>query len=207
MSDQVNSAWRGSAAAIFREEAMAHYVRGQGSDGDVLRLTPTWARWSYWLLVAVVVAGLLAATLFTSNEYVAGPALVLVDKAGETASVLVLLPGHARPLVQVGLPLQLTLDGYPYAYQTMTITEVDDHIVGPQEVERRLGPTQAGLLRAEGSVVMVRAQTATPVFAADGRTLPYYTGMQGRAEVRTGSERILFLLLPGLRTGLDRAEN
>ena len=46
--------------SLFREEALRHAaaVRG-GGDGDVIRLSPAWTRWAYWLLVAAFTAGAL----------------------------------------------------------------------------------------------------------------------------------------------------
>src|SRR5262249_37984843 len=49
------------------------------SEGDLLRISPSWTRWAYWLLVLVLVAGLLYAVLGTIDEYASGPAVVRVE--------------------------------------------------------------------------------------------------------------------------------
>ncbi|HEX9945530.1 MAG TPA: GAF domain-containing protein [Thermoanaerobaculia bacterium] len=64
------------AAALFREEAVEHHQVGLRSEGDVLRVDPGWMRWTYRLLVAALVAGLLFSLLARVREYAAGPAVV-----------------------------------------------------------------------------------------------------------------------------------
>jgi membrane fusion protein (multidrug efflux system) len=135
--------WQGSASALFRREALDHYVRGQGRDGDVLRLTPAWTRWTYWLLLAVVVTALSAAAVFTLDDYVEGTAVVLVEDASAVPTIIALFPGYVRPQLQPGMLLRVTVDGYPYASQSTTIDSVADQIIGPKEVERRLGSVLA----------------------------------------------------------------
>ena len=101
---------------LFRSEALAHYTGGRRRQGDLLRLTPAWTRWSYWLLVAVLLLGLAGATVGTVDQYSSGPAVVKMDEDG--ATIVVLLPGHLRPLLRPGMILRFTLDGYPQAYQS-----------------------------------------------------------------------------------------
>lgn len=63
---------------IFRREAMEHHV-APPREGDVLRLSPTWARWTYWLLCAACVAALGYAVLGQVGEYATGPAVVRIE--------------------------------------------------------------------------------------------------------------------------------
>jgi multidrug efflux pump subunit AcrA (membrane-fusion protein) len=42
----------------------------------VLRLTPAWTRWAYWLLVAALAAGIAYGVFGTVHEYASGPAVV-----------------------------------------------------------------------------------------------------------------------------------
>jgi multidrug efflux pump subunit AcrA (membrane-fusion protein) len=64
---------------LFREEALRHVERGRGVEGDILRLSPAWTRWTYWLLVAAFALGGLYMVLGTVYEYAAGPAVIWVS--------------------------------------------------------------------------------------------------------------------------------
>src|SRR3954453_21948542 len=63
--------------SMFRTQALKHAEIGRG-EGELLRLSPAWTRWAYWLLVAVFVAGGLFSALGTIAEYAGGPAVVWV---------------------------------------------------------------------------------------------------------------------------------
>ncbi len=65
-------------ADIFRKEALEHHFRPQ-REGDVLRLSPRWTQWTFWLLVSACVVGLLYAIVGRVNEYASGPALVRIE--------------------------------------------------------------------------------------------------------------------------------
>lgn len=61
---------------LFRQEALDYHIRGKGDYGSVLRIVPTWTRWAYWLLGAILIVGLLFICLSDVNEYATGYALV-----------------------------------------------------------------------------------------------------------------------------------
>jgi multidrug efflux pump subunit AcrA (membrane-fusion protein) len=63
---------------IFRAEAVEAVEQGTRA-GAPLRLTPRWIGAGYWLLVAMVAAGLLYGTVARVGEYAHGPAVVRVD--------------------------------------------------------------------------------------------------------------------------------
>ena len=65
-----------AAAALFREEAVEHHNVGMRGEGDVLRVDPGWMRWTFRLLVTVLVAGLLFTLVAQVHDYAAGPAVV-----------------------------------------------------------------------------------------------------------------------------------
>jgi len=67
---------------IFREEALRHH-EGSQEEGDLLRISPKWTRWTYWVLLALVVAAALYSVLGTIPEYASGPALVKVEGRSE----------------------------------------------------------------------------------------------------------------------------
>lgn len=113
--------------------------------------------------------------------------------------VVAMLPGQYRPLLRPGMPLRLELNGFPYAYQTLTIESVGNEVVGPAEVRRYLRQSDADSIRPEGSLVLVEARLPTTSFTDGGRTLGFYEGMQGRVEIAIRSENILLTLIPGLK--------
>jgi membrane fusion protein (multidrug efflux system) len=303
---------------IFREEALRHH-EGAQQEGDVLRISPAWTRWTYWVLLALLVAALAYSLLGTLPEYASGPALVTVegqshltvdtpgivssvevrpgqrvepgqalvsfrsqeetvsleriqrefqlqlirllrDPSDEGAretltslraelelaearqqartlraphqgvvsdlrirpgqyvapgegvvsivgddvevSLLALLPGGQRPLLEPGRPLRVELDGFHHEYHTVTIESVGDEIVGPTEVRRFLGPEIADALQLSGPLVVVRARLPSPTFQSKGRTYNYFDGMLARADARVRKERILVTLVPGLKGAL-----
>jgi hypothetical protein len=47
---------------LFREEALEHQARQRGP-GELVSLSPPWLEWSYWGLLALVAAGLVAGFL------------------------------------------------------------------------------------------------------------------------------------------------
>jgi multidrug efflux pump subunit AcrA (membrane-fusion protein) len=63
---------------IFREEALRHH-EGAQQEGDILRISPAWTRWTYWTLLGLLLAGLVYSVLGTLPEYASGPALVKVE--------------------------------------------------------------------------------------------------------------------------------
>ncbi|MFL5345418.1 MAG: HlyD family efflux transporter periplasmic adaptor subunit [Hyalangium sp.] len=63
---------------IFREEALRHH-EGAQQEGDVLRISPAWTRWTYWTLLGLLLGALGYSLLGTLPEYASGPAIVKVD--------------------------------------------------------------------------------------------------------------------------------
>lgn len=64
------------ADGLFREKAIEHHQDGLRGEGDLLRADPRWMRWTYRLLLGVVVAGLVFSLVFKVREYASGPAVV-----------------------------------------------------------------------------------------------------------------------------------
>ena len=188
------------ATEIFRAEALAYYTGGRRTQGDLLRLTPTWTRWSYWLLVAVVLCALAGATISKVDQYAQGEAIVLVE--ADSPTIVAWLPGHLRPLLHPGMTLHVTLAGYPQAPQRLTIAAIADELAGPTAVQQRVGAALADTITVTEPVALVEAHLGAPAFDADGQAFRYYAGMQGSAEVRIRNERLLFLLAPALRSWL-----
>lgn len=311
-----------SQPTIFREEALEHHLRGSRAHGDLLRVSPRWTNWTYWLLVAVFLAGSVYLVFGRLNEYASGVAVIrdegrtnvtaltggmiayiavqpgqrveanqlllrfndaqerielerlnrelnlqqinrlknpndpiaqqqlaairaqiegaekwlkgrtvlapcagvvrdirtrpnqlvapgesLLTLAGDDdLSVIAILPGHYRPLLKQGDPLRLELDGFRYAYQSLTIDSVGNEVVGPNEVRRFLGQEVADSLMLQGSSVIVQAHLPSGDFKASGRWRQYHDGMHGTAEARVRSQSILVALVPGLKAVFEGRE-
>jgi membrane fusion protein (multidrug efflux system) len=128
-----------------------------------------------------------------------GDVVVSLVREDSPLEVIAMLPGGSRPLLSQGGTMRLELQGFPYQYQELTIAAVSDELVGPEEVRRYLGPELAESLTVNGAVVLVRAHTPSRHFEADRKQLTYFDGMQGTAQARVKSERILLTIVPGLR--------
>jgi membrane fusion protein (multidrug efflux system) len=97
-----------SAPGPFRREAMESHIQG-GRRGELLRISPAWVDWMYWLLVATALLGLVVATVAPLSEYAEGPAIVVSQGARD---VFALAPGsvdtvdaQAGSWVKAGDPL------------------------------------------------------------------------------------------------------
>lgn len=105
---RATAAEQGPSADIFRKEALEHHLQGHRREGDLLRISPAWTRWAYWLLVAVFAMGALFVLFGRLYEYAQGPAVVRVEgrteltalAAGTVTSVEV-QPGQAVAARQV----------------------------------------------------------------------------------------------------------
>jgi membrane fusion protein (multidrug efflux system) len=129
------------------------------------------------------------------------PGDTLVSLVGDDMrlSVTVLLPGRYRPLLRLGGPLRLELDGYHHQYRQLTIDAIGDRVLGPTEMARVLGREVADTLLAPGPVVMVTAKLASPTFLAQGREVRYFDGMIGVGRAQVRSESVLVTVAPGLQ--------
>ena len=130
------------------------------------------------------------------------PVLSLVPKdAGR--EVIGFLPGHYRAQIERGMRLRLELAGYAYAYQELEIDGVENEVLGPEVIRRRLGPELADTLPLSGPVLLVHAKLQSRTFVSDGCPHEYHHGMQGTARVYTRSEPIILRLLPQLKALFD----
>jgi multidrug resistance efflux pump len=134
------------------------------------------------------------------------PGDVVVSIVGEGArySLVAVLPGHYRPMLQPGMDLRLELAGYRYAYMTVKIESIGDEVVGPTEVKRFLGQQLADTVQVGGPAVLVEATLPVATFESDGQKYNFFDGMHGSAEARVRSERIILSLVPALKKLLGR---
>ena len=141
------------------------------------------------------------------GQYVT-PGESVVSVVGDTVevSLVALLPGGQRPLLEPGKPLRVELDGFHHEYHGFVIDSVGDQIVGPAEVRRFLGPDIGDAVQLTGPMVLVRARLPSSTFTSKGRTFNYFDGMLARADARVRKERILVALVPGLKGALRNGD-
>lgn len=142
------------SAALFREEAVEYHQVGFRSEGDVLRVDPGWMRWTYRLLVAALVGGLLFCALARIREYASGPAVVrlagrsdLTATSDGTVSQIAVAPGQRVAAGQM-------LVRFYGAREAAELARIDRELE-LQLVNRLRDPSDAG---AEQALISLRAQ-------------------------------------------------
>jgi multidrug efflux pump subunit AcrA (membrane-fusion protein) len=151
-------------------------------------------------LLRAPAAGVINDVLVRPGQYMQPGQTVLSLAAGSTEpTVTVVVPGQYRPLLRTGQPMRLEISGYRYAYQKLVVGSVSDEVIGPGEAQRALGPAIAQTVQVTGPVVVAKARLPSPTFEAEGKTYRYHNGMQGTAEIRVRSERLLWVLVPSLK--------
>ena len=175
-------------SGLFRQEALEFHTGRQRPEG-VLRVDPRWTRWTYWLVLALLVAGVIVTATAHTSETTSGPALI--DMQEQTFVAIV--PGAASPDLQPGQTVRLDvqgLEGPPLAARALT-AEVAD-----QAAIRR-----AGFASSSQPAVLVAGVLGPH---ADVGALPSSPRPEGRAVVVLRSQRILDLFLRQLRGTLGK---
>ncbi len=67
-----------SPAPPFRREAIEYHASSR-QKAHILRLTPAWTRWTYWLLLLVCGFAAIHVSMGRVDEYASGPAIVRAD--------------------------------------------------------------------------------------------------------------------------------
>ncbi|MDY7228092.1 efflux RND transporter periplasmic adaptor subunit [Hyalangium rubrum] len=148
-------------------------------------------------------AGVVSGLRIRPGQYVTpGENVISIVGDDVKVSLVALLPGGQRPLLEPGGSLRVELDGFRHEYHTLTIESVGDQIVGPAEVRRFLGPEIADAVQLAGPMVLVKARVPSSTFMSKGRTFNYFDGMLAKADARVRLERILVALVPGLKGAL-----
>jgi hypothetical protein len=174
--------------SLFRQEALEFHAGLPRPDG-VLRVDPPWTRWAYWIVLALVVAGVVVAVTARTSETTSGPALINVPER----TFVALVPAAASPDLHRGQSVRLEVDGLerrPLAAWVLR-AEVAD---------------QAGVRRAGFAPSSQPAMLVTGVLEphADAASLPSSPRHEGRAVVVLGTQRILNLFLRQLHGTLGR---
>ncbi len=146
-----------SPSTLFRDEAVAYYLRGSRTQGDVLYLSPRWTHWTYWFLVLVSVAGALYGVFGSIHEYAMGIAVIrdegrtmVTAIAGGTITAIAVQPGQH---VEAGQML-LSLNDMQEKIELERLHK-EMHI---QQINRLKNPHDPG---AQQQLATVRAQVET----------------------------------------------
>jgi hypothetical protein len=175
-------------SGLFRQEAVEFHTGQQRPDG-VLRVDPRWTRWAYWLVLALLVAGVIVTATAHTSETTSGPALIDVQER----TFVALVPGAASPDLRPGQTVRLDvqgLEGPPPAARALK-AEVAD-----QAAIRR-----AGFASSSQPAMLVTGILGPP---ADAGALPASPRHEGRAVIVLRSQRILDLFLRQLQGTLGK---
>jgi hypothetical protein len=173
--------------SLFRREALE--FQASQPQGGVLRIDPRWTRWTYWLVLALLVAGVIVTATAHTSETTSGPALIDVQEQ----SFVALVPGAASPDLQPGQTVRLDvqgLEGPPLAARALK-AEVAD-----QAAIRR-----AGFASSSQPAVLVTGVLGPHTGV---KALPSSPRQEGRAVVVLRSQRILDLFLRQLQGTLGK---
>jgi hypothetical protein len=168
--------------SLFRREALEFHV-GQSGQGGVLRIDPPWTRWLYWIVLALVAAGLVVTVTARTSETTSGPALI--DVRERTFAALV---PQASSDLRRGRPVRLQVDGPPGRSLTARLLNA--------EVADQAGVRRAGFASSSQPAVLV---TGILERDADVASLASSRRTEGRAVVVLRSPRILDLFLRQMR--------
>jgi hypothetical protein len=167
--------------SLFRREAL-EFKAGQLGPGDVLRIDPPWSRWSYWVLLALVVAGVVVTTTLRTSKTTSGPTVVNVRERTFTA----LVPDAASADLHRGQRARLEMHGGTRPTLAARVLR--------SAVADQAGLRRAGFASSSQPGVLVTGVLEGHADVASLRSSP----PEGRVVVVLGSQRILDLFLDQL---------
>jgi hypothetical protein len=164
--------------SLFRQEALEFHA-GHPQPGGVLRIDRRWTGWLYWIVLALVVAGVVVTVTARTSETTQGPALINVQER----TFVALLPDAASPDLRGGQLVRLQVAGSKGGSLAARVLRT--------EVADQAGVRRAGFASSSQPAVLVTGVLAPD---ADVASLPS-PRPEGRAVVVLGSQRILNLFL------------
>jgi hypothetical protein len=167
--------------SLFRQEALE--FRASQPQGGVLRIDPPWTRWTYWIVLALVVAGVAFTTIARTSETTSGSAVINAQER----TFVALVPDDAAPDLRPGQLVRLQMNG-PEG-RTVTGQVLSAKVAG------QVGLRRAGFASSSQPATLVKGVLAPQ---ADVTSLPA-SPVEGQAVVVLGSPTILDLFLRQLR--------
>jgi hypothetical protein len=183
---------------VFRTEALAHHHARLSRKGDALRLYAFWTRWTYHLLIGILLALLFILCLGRVGEYATGPAVVSVcqpeteagSQAAEisarselhspvtdgsppadesTCKVMAILPAQVGRQLQPGMPARLAYGHTALSYLTFRIGSITPQIADSEVIRRALGPGLNGSITLPEPAILVEGQLPPSSILTAGR--------------------------------------
>jgi hypothetical protein len=174
--------------SLFRREALDFHA-SQPGQGGVLRIDPRWTRWSYWIVLALVAAGVVVTATARTSETTSGPARINVQQRTYVA----LVPDAASPDLRRGQLVHLQVNGA--GGRVLAARVLRARVAEPAGVRR------AGFAASSQPAVLV---TGLLERDADVASLAASRRTKGRAVVVLSSQRLLDLFLGQLRGMLGK---
>jgi hypothetical protein len=172
-----------TAPGLFRQEALEFHAGQQRPDG-VLRVDAPWTRWTYWLVLALLVAGGIVTATAHTSETTSGPALIDVHEG----TFVALVPDAASSDLQPGQTVHLDVQGQ--VGPPLAARALDAEVAGQAAIRR------AGFASSAQPAVLVTGVLAPH---PDVASLPWSRQQKGGAVVVLRTERVLDLFLRQLR--------
>lgn len=129
--------------STFRAEAVDPRRRRQGP-GELIRLSPGWTDWAFYLIIGLFVAALIAASLIDIARYASGSTTTEDDR------IVVLVPAAQASTISQGNRVELGSD-------TAYVVAFEGDVLYPPEVKERF--------RIDVSVPSVAVVTSAPARA------------------------------------------
>ena len=180
--------------AIFRADAMRRF--GEARERTVLpRFASPRLVAGLWLLIALFLAGGMLAWLARIPVYASGSAVVFDRQATVRFSrdgliVAAFLPPETLNRLRAGQPLLLQLKSGERLHSQ--VFYVEPQVTSPADIRQRFALTEgvAAMVANEPSAVaLAQLESPPPALSTDA-----YAGSTGRAEVETGTRRVISLL-------------
>jgi hypothetical protein len=168
---------------LFRQEALDFKV-GQSGHGGVLRVDPPWIRWSYWIVLALVVTGLVVTATARTSATTSGPAGINVEQR----TFVALVPDVASADLRRGQLVRLQVEGPGGRVLRARVRRA--------KVADRAALRRAGFVSWSQPAMLV---TGVLEQHADVASLPSSPWPEGRAVVVLRTQRILGLFFQQLR--------
>ena len=173
-------------ASLFRAEALGFRAEDLRHDdpagsGWLVPVSPRWTARTYWVLLALMAAGLFGSAQMRVGEFARGPAVVR-DRV-----VMAVLPAAFAAELRPGLPLKLTSRGH--APVTVMVGSTGPELTGAEAASKLLGTDMPPAGLPSGTLLVVRA-AAPPELAGREEA--------GTASVQVGSQRLIVTLVTGL---------
>lgn len=187
---------------LFREEAVANYASA-GERGDVVRVSPSWVTWSFWILVVSMTAGFSYLFVGEIDHYSQGVALVRLrdrtDVTARTAGTISEIAVHSGEKVEQGQVLAQLDDSEARAERSRLRRAFE-----AQLRRRMLDPGNAGVTQA---LMNLRTQLEAAEDALERREIRApHAGVVSDVRLRSGQPINVGDVILSLTRGADEFE-